>query len=148
MDNLQYLVDRRKIEDLMISYCNAIDQHDWNALDDIFAVNAEIDYTALGGPKDNLQEIKKFLDESLPRFKHKQHIITNMQVSLNGDRATGRTCCINPMGMPEGENVRNLIFWLWYIDDFVRTADGWRIQKRREEFSHADNLPDGFIIPG
>lgn len=147
MKDLQYLIDRREIEDLMIAYCNAIDLHDWDALDDIFAADAEIDYTALGGPKDNLPAIKRFLDASLPNFKHKQHIISNMQITVAGDKATGRTCCINPMGMPEGQGVRNVVFWLWYIDEFVSTENGWRIKKRREEFSHADNLPEGFVIP-
>jgi len=148
MMNVQYLIDRREIEDLLIDYCNAIDQHEWDALDDIFAVNAEIDYTALGGPKNNLPEIKIFLDSSLPNFKHKQHIISNMQIKIMGDTATGRTCCINPMGLPEPDGVRNLVFWLWYVDEFVRTENGWRIKKRREEFSHADNLPAGFPMPG
>ena len=32
-------------------------------------------------------------------------------------------------------------YGLWYVDSYVRTAAGWRIQTRREEKSFEHNFP-------
>lgn len=148
MMNTEQLSDRREIDDLLICYCHAIDQHNWDALDEVFSDDAVIDYTAMGGPKGNLKEIKIFLAEALPSFAHSLHVIANSLVKLDGNKGTGRTLCINPLGFKLDGGVTNSVFWLWYVDEYVKTAKGWRIKSRAEEFSHADNLPEGFPLPG
>jgi len=147
MMTLQELSDRREIENLMIDYCHAIDRHQWDELDDVFTPDAFIDYTAFGGPKGRYPEMKQFLADALPKVKWQQHVISTAQIKLDGDRATGRTICTNPMGMPQEDgSVRGVVFHLWYVDVFVRTPQGWRIAERSEDVSHADNLPEGYPI--
>ena len=41
---LQEISDRIEIDDLFARYCHAIDERDWDALDDIFTPDARIDY--------------------------------------------------------------------------------------------------------
>jgi hypothetical protein len=36
---------------------------------------------------------------------------------------------------------------LWYVDDLVRTEQGWRIKQRVEEKSYFFNLPPAFTPP-
>jgi hypothetical protein len=36
---------------------------------------------------------------------------------------------------------------LWYVDKFVRTADGWRIKERVEQKSYMHNVPADFSVP-
>lgn len=142
MMTLQQLSDRREIDDLLIDYCHAIDSHDWDALDRVFTPDAFIDYTIVGGPKGHYPEIKQFLIRSLPPFAYTQHIISTSQVRLDGDRATGRTICTNPMGAREADgSVRHMVYALWYVDEMVRTSEGWRLSYRREEMSHTENVP-------
>jgi len=129
--SLQEISDRLQITDILTDYCTAIDSKDINALDHIFTKGALIDYSKAGGPKADLQTIKKFLQENLGDLP-RQHIISNIKIKINGDSAQVRCMCFNPLELPpHGDEVA---FWgLWYNDKFVRTQDGWRIQERVTE---------------
>jgi len=139
---LQRLADRFEIEDLLAEYCHIIDTKQFDRLDDIFADDAWIDYTAMGGIAGNCDQIKAFLKQAMPAFPNTQHMISNHQIKLSGDRASGRIMCFNPMQMDLGEQGRPVFFLgLWYVDEYVRTGHGWRIQRRVEEKSWAFNVP-------
>ncbi len=139
--SLQEISDRLEINDLLIEYSTAIDQMDFDALDEVFSEDALIDYTAFGGIKGNLEEAKAFLKETLPLFSATQHMIANSAVKINGDTATGRTMCHNPMLVKNDDGSENMTYiGLWYIDTFVRTEKGWRIKERSEESSYAFNF--------
>src|SRR3546814_2750908 len=89
--DLQEISDRLEIQNLMVAYCYAIDNRDWDALDDVFTPEAIIDYTEMVGIKGNLKEIKAFLAESMKQISNSQHIISTTQLTVEGDRAQGRT---------------------------------------------------------
>jgi hypothetical protein len=40
--------------------------------------------------------------------------------------------CFNPMQLTAGPNGQVLFCALWYDDEFVRTAEGWRMTRRVE----------------
>ncbi len=142
--SLQEISDRFEIQDLLVDYAHAIDQKNWDALDDIFTEDAFIDYSVMGGAKGSLLEIKKFLAEAMPIFPHTQHLVANMQIRIDGDQGTGRIMCHNPQVMDVGEGKRHVfLLGLWYVDKYARTADGWRIKERVEEKCWGHNLPKG-----
>jgi len=141
--NLQEISDRLEIQDLMVEYCHAIDTRDWDALDDVFTADAMIDYTEMVGVKGKLPEIKAFLAMSMAAVSASQHIITTSQIKLDGDRATGKTICTNPMALKDNGHV--FFVGLWYRDEFVRTAEGWRIRSRYEENCWRFNVPEGLL---
>ncbi len=128
---------------LIAHYAHLIDKQDIVGLDNAFTEDASIDYTDFGGPKGSLQEIKEFLSQELPVFKNTQHMISNYQIKVSGDEATGRIMCFNPMelNMPDQGNPV-LFYGLWYVDKYVRTGNGWRIKERSEEKSYGFNVPD------
>jgi ketosteroid isomerase-like protein len=131
--SIQEISDRLEIQDLLASYSHAIDSMDWDTLDQVFTEDAWIDYTAMGGPKGNLQETKKFLAEIMPSFPGFQHMVATSKVAIDGDTATVRTICHNPMTVSTPGGNRTVFCGLWYNDRFVRTSAGWRIQERVEE---------------
>ena len=90
---------------------------------------------------DTIEFLKTALTESaFPRY---QHLNSNIQISLVGDSATGRVMCFNPMEVQRTDDESEVFFLgLWYIDDYVRTKKGWRINKRIEKGSWAFNVPD------
>lgn len=135
--SLQELSDRMEIQDLLVEYCHAIDTRRWDALDEVFTADAVIDYTEMGGPSGTLAETKVFLAEAMAGFAGFQHMIATSKVTLDGDTAIGKTICHNPM-LVTGDDGRTQVFLcgLWYVDVFLRTAEGWRIQSRREERSY------------
>jgi len=83
--------DRLEIQDLLVSYCDAIDSRDWDALDDIFTSDAVIDYTEAGGARGTLQETKAYLDKALKLFSGMQHMLGLPRIKVSGDTATART---------------------------------------------------------
>ncbi len=142
--SLQEVSDRFEVQDLLADYAHAIDQKDWDALDDIFAEDAFIDYSVMGGAKGSLPVIKKFLSEAMAIFPYTQHLVANMQIRLDGDEGTGRIMCHNPQVMDVGGGNRHVfVLGLWYVDKYVRTPKGWRIKERVEEKCWGLNLPKG-----
>lgn len=145
MLSLQELSDRVEIQDLIARYAHAIDDQDWDGLDRVFTPDAVIDYTDLGGAKGNLDETKRYLAEAMPNFSAFQHLSTTTRLDLDGDRATARTILFNPMVMTHEGEQRVFFIGLWYCDDLVRTAEGWRIAHRREQKSWSFNAPEGLL---
>lgn len=141
----QEMSDRLEIQDLLASYCGAIDARNWDALDDIFTSDAIIDYTEAGGARGNLQETKAYLDKALTPFTAMQHMLGLPVIKITGDIATARTPLFNPMVI-EREGTPHVFFvGMWYCDELIRAEAGWRIQNRREELSYFHNLPADFI---
>jgi hypothetical protein len=144
----QEISDRLELIDLMVRYSHAVDTRSWDDFDDIFTEDATIDYTAFGGPRGTVGEIKAYLAETLAAFPAFQHLVSNPMLQIDGDVATGRTMCFNPMGVarPDGEAGEPRMFFcgLWYLDQFVRTGAGWRINERFEEKSWTHNMGRAF----
>jgi len=142
----QQLSDRFEIQDLVFQYADLIDSKQIERLrDDIFTADVYIDYSVFGGSVGDLEETLTFLKASLTSelFPHSQHLNANVQVQLQGDTATGRVMCFNPMEMNIGEDKTHTFFLgLWYVDEYRRTDQGWRICRREEVKSWVFNTPD------
>lgn len=142
----QQLSDRIEIQDLVFHYADLIDSKQFDQLrDDVFTVDAHIDYSAMGGSVGDLEETITFLKAALTDelFPSTQHLNANVQIKLEGDGATGRVMCFNPMemAMPEG-GTQTYFLGLWYVDEYRRTTAGWRISRREEVKSWVFNAPD------
>ena len=148
-DDLRELRDRLAINDLLVRYAWAIDTKDWDTLDIVFTPDAKIDYTRTGGIAGSLAEIKPWLAESLAAFPATQHLLSNSQVTIDGDTATARTAVYNPMGAATREGPLHFFFMGGiYADQMVRTADGWRITERVEHLVWMDGkLPRELSVP-
>ena len=127
---LQEISDRFEIMDLETDYCAAIDTNNIEALDTIFTKDALIDYSKAGGPKTDLETIKKFLKANLGVLP-RQHSISNYKITITGDRAKVICLCINPLELPsQGDGKQVAIWGIWYHDTVVRTSEGWRIKEK------------------
>jgi hypothetical protein len=146
--SLQEISDRLEIQDLVAAYTHAIDRRDWAALDDVFVADAFIDYTAAGGTAGDLAATKEFLAAAMPMFAGFQHLTGSTKLVIDGDTATGVSICHNPMVMDADGERRTFFVGLWYHDEYVRTAEGWRISKRVEEMCYFHNAPEGMAPPG
>jgi hypothetical protein len=132
MLTLAEISDRLEIQQLMVDYSTAIDRRRFDDLDRVFTSDAYIDYRATGGVDGRYPEVKAWLADVLPNFPAYSHMLGNLDVRIDGDTATSRTICFNPMVMG-GDKQQVYFVGLWYIDEFVRTAEGWRMSRRVEE---------------
>jgi SnoaL-like domain len=142
MLSLAEISDRLEIQQLMATYSNAIDRHDFERLDAVFTADAYIDYRAMGGIDGRYPQVKAWLGPALQHFPRYYHLIANTEVVLAGDTATARTVCFNPMEVPLPQGGSQVMFLgLWYLDQLVRTPAGWRISERVEEACYRYNVP-------
>jgi 3-phenylpropionate/cinnamic acid dioxygenase small subunit len=131
MLSLAEISDRLEIQQLLVDYSTAIDQRKFDDLDAVFTPDAYIDYSATGGTEGRYPDVKAWLAEVLPNFPAYSHMLGNFDVRIDGDNASSRTICFNPMVF-NAEAKQVMFIGIWYDDEFVRTADGWRMTRRVE----------------
>jgi hypothetical protein len=147
MATLQELSDRFEIQQLMLDYATAIDTKNFDGLDKVFTADAYIDYRAMGGIDGRFPEVKAWLQNMLPQFPTYNHMISNVDIKLDGDRASSRIICFNPMAVDLADGSRHVMFYgLWYHDKFTRTPTGWRFTERVEEKCFDYNVPQQMPI--
>ncbi len=142
MLSMAEISDRLEIQQLLVDYATAIDQRRFDDLDRIFTPDAYIDFRSMGGIDGAYPQVKAWLAQVLPNFPAYYHLLGNFDITLAGDTASGRTMCFNPMQLGAGPTGRErsdsgdqsqiLFCALWYDDEFVRTAEGWRLSRRVE----------------
>ena len=130
--SLEEISDRLEIQQLLVAYSTAIDTRRFDDLNQVFTPDAYIDYRELGGIDGPFPAVKAWLADVLPNFPAYSHLLGNFDVRVSGDTAVSRTLCFNPMVLG-GEKQQVLFCGLWYLDEFVRTPDGWRMTRRVEE---------------
>ena len=137
----QEISDRFEIQDLVFHYADLVDSKNIKALrETVFTDDAHIDYSAMGGSVGNVDETLEFLQASLTNelFPASQHLNANVQVHLDGDTATGRVMCFNPM---QTENDKVFFLGMWYLDQYIKIDDRWFISSRVEQSSWSHNVP-------
>jgi hypothetical protein len=128
------VADRLAIQDLIARYAVVVDNRDYDAFDDLFTADARIDFTAFGGPVGTPADIKAFLADNLAIFSRTQHMMGLPSIAVDGDSATARTSCNNPMVLTDADGSTKVwLIGLWYDDILVRTDRGWRFSARRQE---------------
>ena len=114
--------DRLELHELPGRYGDAIDDRDWDRLDQIFTADAVFDLTDLGAPRlEGLAAIKRYMAEDADHPR--THTMTNIYVdeTAEGAKLRFRILALLPerrMGTAS------------YYDDVVKTPEGWRVQNR------------------
>jgi hypothetical protein len=144
---LQEISDRLELQDLVVRYSTSVDRKDWDLYESLFTPDAIIDYTQVGGIRGGPREVREWLAQVMPGFPAYQHMVSNVELSIAGDAATGRAMLFNPMGCQTPGGVQVALIGLWYNDRFVRTDAGWRFAERVEELSWQRDWPPGFLPP-
>ena len=125
------LEDKIEIGELLARYARGVDSQDWDLWRSVFIPDAYIDYSSAGaaaGPRD---EVAAWLAESMSSIPMTQHVITNVEVDLDGDRASVRALFYNPMQLPGMEALS--FCGGRYHHDLVRTPEGWKSERLVEE---------------
>jgi uncharacterized protein (TIGR02246 family) len=123
---LEQLEALEAIRDLQSAYAAALDAKDWTAFGAVFAPDGEI-VAGLGttrGP----EAIQKMFTDALRDTAPGHHVLSNIAIEIEADRATGRSywyyVCADDAGWPQ------VLQFGHYEDTFVKRPEGWRIQRR------------------
>lgn len=135
---LQALEDREQIRDQLVSYGLALDAHDWDRLRTVFVPEAVADYGDLEGRNEGIDEIIAACHRALVGLDSSQHLVANLDVRIDGDRATA-TCYLHAQHyLVSASGVNTFVVGGTYRDELIRTPEGWRITLRKLETSWTD----------
>lgn len=129
-ESLQALVDESAIRDLVRRYAHCVWQRDAAGAAALFASDAVMDT----GDRPPLVGRAAILDEYTRVFTTSGFLpfIHNHVIDLQGDRATG-TAYIDLKARVDGRAMEG---WGYYDDEYARTPEGWRFQRRRLNLVH------------
>lgn len=120
--------DRQDISDLLVRYATGIDSRDWPLFRTVFTEDCALDYGVIGSWQ-GVDAVTEFMQQAHALAGYTLHRLTNQAITVNGDTAAARTY-IDAVIMAGG-NDAGVNAWGFYDDEIVRSADGWRIARRR-----------------
>jgi hypothetical protein len=125
---LQWLLDRACIGDLLVEYARCVDERDFEGLADTFDDEGVLELPFASKPK---VELAATSAEDLGRFFATHHISTNHAIEVDRDRARARAY-LQAVHVPDGsEPARHGDVGGWYDCELRRTEAGWRFQRVR-----------------
>jgi SnoaL-like domain len=136
--SLEEIGDRLAINDTIIRYVHALDDHEIDVLDTVFLPECQIDFSSIGGPTGTWTELKPTLYANLQHTcTHDMHFFGMSRITfLDAERSQARvkSKVINPIAAMH--NGREVYFQLHgsYGDLFVKLPEGWRIRERTWNF--------------
>jgi 3-phenylpropionate/cinnamic acid dioxygenase small subunit len=120
--------DRHDISELLVRYATGIDRRDWPLFRTVFTEDCELDYGEIGRWH-GVDAVTEFMEQAHAMAGATMHRITNHAVSVTGDSAVARSYVDGLIMSADGQSGVNAIGY--YDDDLLRTADSWRITRRR-----------------
>jgi hypothetical protein len=121
------LQDRIDIEDVITAVTLFVDTHQFDRLAQLFMDDATMDYSTLFGPDQNAVPAKEFLanvSKFIPGFDSTQHMVTNFDIRVFGDRAETRS----QVRASHRIGDRTWIAGSIYFHTLMRAAKGWKIK--------------------
>src|SRR5690606_12422915 len=94
-------------------------------------------YTSSGCPAGHRDAVVPWLARVLEPVPMTQHLITNVEIDLDGDRATVRALFHNPLQLPGMPGVSHC--GGTYEHEVVRTPEGWRSRQLVETMLWSSN---------
>lgn len=136
---VQELVDRAAVCDLLLHYAHAVDRRDLEAVAACFTPGA-LYKGSLG--EGTIEIALAALRDRIVQYASTMHFIGNQLVQIDGDRGSAETYAIAYHRLTGEDGPRNLTVGVRYLDDVVRTPQGWRISRRevRLEWERFDEL--------
>jgi hypothetical protein len=151
--------DRAELRALAEGYASAVDGRDGQGLAELFVEDGtlivprypdELEPTVSRWGHDRLRAIP----DGLARYHVTFHEVTGASYRIAGDRAEGQVRCVahhvtaapgdaGP-GVPAGTD---LVWFIRYLDSYVRTADGWRFETRALHLLWTEEHPVAVLGP-
>lgn len=150
MTDLQQIADRIEIEARLIRYVNANDADDWEGMVDCFAEGAS---WGDGQPETREALLERFSTMRtrssnimpIDRVRTAQHLISNVEITLDGDVAMSTCAATAYLVGPRGDDEILLVRGIVYTDRLVRTDRGWLIQNRHHQLKW---MYEGDLVAG
>ncbi|MBT2186042.1 nuclear transport factor 2 family protein [Sphingobium nicotianae] len=131
--NADTACDVVEIQMLIAAYAAALDEKDYDALDDIFQPSALFVYHGTDGSQKqgSFKEMKPWIKEVVDEFPVTQHLMGLPVIRVDGHSATARSTLFNPLMVQEGDAPSTMLLVGAYYRDVLAKIDGrWWITER------------------
>ena len=128
MSGLDERADKADIAEVLVRYAHGIDRRDWERFKTCFTDECDIEYEGAGA-WGSAEAITEFMIGAHESMGHTMHRLSSIDISVDGDVADARSYIDAVLMAPDLLSGINSVGW--YDDELSRTADGWRIARRR-----------------
>ncbi len=148
--DIQYLLDRAAIHDVLARYYQGIDQGKPDQVrscftDDVLAKYDERPPTK--GIDAMMNSLTAFAKQQSGEWKVTTHFMGNLNFNaLHGDIAETETNAIACLVLPGEPKEQVTLRSLRYLDRLRRTKDGWRICERMHTLDWSCHVPTSFTV--
>jgi 3-phenylpropionate/cinnamic acid dioxygenase small subunit len=127
LERLKEVLDREAISDLIHRFCVVLDDQRFDDLQSVFAEDATI--TTPGGRAQGLDAIVAQATRNHTPELRTQHLVTDLVVDLDGERARARANYLAVFATGSGDPAPSPRFQIGsvYRFELVRTTGGWRL---------------------
>ncbi|GAF42233.1 nuclear transport factor 2 family protein [Rhodococcus wratislaviensis] len=137
-ERIRRLEDLEAIRHLDAQYCRHLDDGNWDALMDLFTDDGEFD--GLSNPKGK-SEMRAFFAGLAPGgLTAFWHFITNLEIDLDGDRATVRSFLWQPCVSDGNASIAAGR----YTDEAVKVDGRWLYRVKQVRFHYFGPLSEGW----
>lgn len=127
---LQALMDRTAISDLLFRYAASIDQRDWQRFASCFTDDVVADYGELGAPgTPGRDALMRWVRGGISGFDATQHLSANHEITVDGDRARSSSYLQAVHYLAGAGPPDKLVLGGYYLKDYRRGAEGWQINR-------------------
>jgi hypothetical protein len=126
---LQALIDRAAITEQLYRYCRSVDRLDVPLGHSLWHEDAVADYGDIY--QGSGRGVIDFICQAHLQLLHHSHQISNILITLNGDRAGSEAYVTANMRLKDQDQFKQMTVWGRYIDQWSRGDDGWKLDKRQ-----------------
>ena len=138
---VQWLIDREKIRDVLMSYCRGVDRRDYDLITSAYHPDAWDDHGNFeGGPEAVVAKVAK--DPPGAVTTSSTHLIGNIRIELEGDVARVESYFVAYKALVLDGRTYTTARAGRYLDRFERRECGWRIARRKvaDDWSRMDEV--------
>ena len=127
-EQVQWLVDRAQISDVLHAFARALDTRDWQAYLDTYAEDGVLE---LPWATVTRAQIAASVPGDLGRFHATHHISSNHQIEIDGDTARSRSYLLAMHVVDPQDQASQWLAAGWYDNEYRRTPAGWKLTRVR-----------------
>ncbi|MEW6270531.1 MAG: nuclear transport factor 2 family protein [Thermodesulfobacteriota bacterium] len=118
--------DRLEIQELLARYCHCIDRGRWERFPELFTEDCRLDMSQVMGLYEGRAGIQTFVDTLKPLGIFMRHLVTNVVIEGDGERAHVESYVVAVTGS-EASPSRTTGF---YDDEVVKQNGRWLLRRR------------------
>lgn len=144
---IQRLVDRAAVREVIEGYMSAVDRCDYAAIAACFTDDADLRYDAEPSRFTGGHEVAEWM-RTYDHLPNHTHTVSNCDIVVTGDEASAETFGFAVLAVGSSGPGSVLVIGLRYVDHLVRTAEGWRIDKRTHSLKWQFNAAaEALVLP-